>query len=155
MSFRLEAGARRDGADPFGEALLDSTRRIEVLDGPASDTHEVVVVAAGEFLREFEPRVLVPSDDTPDDAGLFQDGEVAVGGALCQPSVRTDQLGGRHRSLRVSQRVDQGAATGRVALEDPAEANGGEDVEIVGHKISVAHSFRNCSGNRSRYILAE
>lgn len=132
-----EPGGRRDGADPLGEALLDSTRGIEVLDGTTADAHEVVVVAAGEFLCELEARVLVPADHAPHDAGLLQDREVAVSGALGEPAVGADQFRGGDGPVCASQRVDEGVAPGCVALLDPPEANGGENVQVVGHEASV------------------
>ena len=69
--------------------------------------------------------------DPPHHAGLLQDGQVAVGGALGRHPTAGHDLADRHRSPGVGQHLDKGPAPGRVALVDAAQTSGDGGVEVI------------------------
>lgn len=131
-----EARAFGDAVGGAVEVGLEPDRDGEVGDVAATRADEMVVVL-GEVFGELVARELVRGDDAVHDAGAFEDGEVPVDGALREARAPLEELGNGQRLLSLPENLDDGAATGRVALIIRAEAFSGDRVQLGDHPRSV------------------
>ena len=102
----------------FGErmhAVFELGRRIDVEDGSAGIADDVVMVA-GEILGQFVPCGVVSREQPMHHAGLLEDGEISIGGALGETGAAVEEFGHGERSIGTAEGVDEGASIGGVAL---------------------------------------
>ena len=135
----LGAEARPAGQPGYGvrQTLLDPAGGIEVLDGPAAQADEMVMVTARELLGQLETRVVISADDGADHPRLLQLRQVAVGGALRQPRLGGDQLGRGHRTHRPGQGLYEHPPPRGVTLPDSPQASCDLGVQVVDHTPSI------------------
>jgi hypothetical protein len=84
----------------------------------------------GEVLGELEAGEAVGGDDSVHHSGSFEDGEVAVGGALGELVVPLEELGQAHRAVRLVECTHEGAPIAGVALAPGTQATLGKPVNI-------------------------
>ena len=133
MVLGSEPTRRGELPDGVGQALLDAPRWFEILDRAAGDADQMVVMVAGQLLGEFEAGELVAPHHPTHHAGLLENGQGAVGGALGQLPAVGDQLSGGEWPAGFGQGVDEGAPTRGVAMVDPPQPGGDERVKVVDH----------------------
>ena len=115
---------------------FDVSGKREVLDGTAGRADEVVVVL-GEVLGELVAGELAAADDAPHDAGFFEQGEVAVSGALRQALVGLQQLRQCQRTVGTGQGRDDGTPVAGVALIGLAQPRHRGVVDVGTHARTV------------------
>src|SRR3954466_5456686 len=91
-----EATASRGSLEGALDLRLDPGRQREVLDGAAGRADQVVMML-GQVLGQLEAGELPSAEHPPNDSGLFEQREVAVGRALGQSVLRIQQLGDAQR----------------------------------------------------------
>lgn len=102
-----------------------------------------------EWLGELEVRVVGADDDAADDAALFQDVQVAVGGAGRQVGVGCDDVRQRDRATGTGDGFDQASSSGGVTVFSAVEARRdlrvefGEIVAVRGRMLVVVHGRGN------------
>lgn len=133
MVLGSEPARRGEFPDGVGQALLDPPRRFEILDRAARDAHQMVVMVARQLLGQLEARELVGPHHPAHDTGLFENRQVSVRGALRQLGAIGDQFSGGERPAGLGQGIDEGAPAGGVALVDPPQPGGYEEVKVVDH----------------------
>lgn len=107
--FRSSGGTREGGI----ERRFDRRRYDEVVDGAATQTNEMVVVA-DEFLVQFVAGMVLATGDSMDDPRVLQVTEVAVHGALGEARSLLQQLGHARWSAEVDEQIDELSSATRV-----------------------------------------
>ena len=148
---RLGPEARRAGhvVHEVDEAAFEPRRRREVLDRAAGHADQVMVMT-DELFGELEASELVGSSDAVDDAGLLEDRQIPIGGALGQIRAAGDQLGCRHRPLGADDGLDHAPPPRRITLPDPAQTTGDCGVQVLLHSDTLSQTC-NENGSRSRF----
>jgi len=124
-------GALGDGVEGALQGTFKGGRRLVVHDDAAAFTDEMVVMV-GEHLREFVASVLFLGDESTDDAGLLQDGEVAVDAADREAGIEVHDFGSGEGPVGGGEDDGDDAAAGGVALAHGAQAarDGGVEVDV-------------------------
>ena len=91
----------------FGERSLEARRRGHVLHRTTRSADEMVVVMAGQVLRQLEATVLVDPLNAAHDARLSEHGEVPVRRALRHTGRGRQEFGHRQWAIGGGQRFDQ------------------------------------------------
>ena len=131
MAVGPEPGRRGQLADGVGQASLNARWGVKIFDRTAAHADQVMVVAAGQLFGKFEASEVIAPHDPVHDPSLFEDGQVAVGGALRHAAAAGHQFRGGHRMIRRSQGLHQGLTAARVALIQMAKKDRGPGVKVV------------------------
>lgn len=91
-----------------------------------------MVVVASQILGELPAREVVGAHHSMHDAGLFEDGEVAVHGALREVVSLCEDLRDREGSQRGGERLDERLAVGRKPLAHQVQPRDGRVANVVG-----------------------
>src|SRR5579864_951730 len=110
------AGKRRS------RRFLELLRSGEVFDASAVQTDQVVMVVICKVLRKLVASEFVARDDSVDDTGLLQQGEIPIDGAQGEPLVRIDDLRDRERIGRFRERLHDQLPILCVSLVDFAQS---------------------------------
>ena len=110
------------------DLALEVRARRHVGDLAAAHAQQMVMVL-GEVLGQLEPGELVAGSDPAHESGRLQVGQMAIGRAARQLGEPVGDVADAHRVPGVTEQLDDGAASGRVALLDEAQTRLGDLVE--------------------------